>query len=108
MNASDIKNRNFAIAGIVCAGVSIMVGGTFLDVVGIVFGGLAYSRSRKSLAANPANAEARNAFRLARIALITCSIAAVLNLLAAIFLMPAILEQAQSMVGATTGGGSVF
>ena len=46
MNLSKSTCRNFAIGGIVCAGISIVIGGALLDIVGFVIGFIAH-RLRK-------------------------------------------------------------
>ena len=41
MNLSKSTCRNFAIGGIICAGISIVIGGALLDIVGFVIGFIA-------------------------------------------------------------------
>ena len=46
MNLSKSTCRNFAIGGIVCAGISIVIGGALLDIVGFVIGFIALTSAK--------------------------------------------------------------
>ena len=70
MNLSKSTCRNFAIGGIVCAGISIVIGGALLDIVGFVIGFVALVSARKMNAATPTDAYVENAYKLAKIAVV--------------------------------------
>ena len=67
---NEKKCRSLGIASIVCAGVSLVIFGALLDIVGFVLGMLAFRGAKGLLAANPADPYAQNAFKLARIGVV--------------------------------------
>lgn len=99
---SESRCRNFAIISIVCAGVSLVIGGALLDIVGFIFGIIAFTNIKKALAVKPDDAYVQNAFKLAKIGLVLCCVACIANMLTAAFLMPALME------GMAPTGGVTF
>ena len=97
MNLSKSTCRNFAIGGIVCAGISI-VGGALLDIVGFVIGFIALTSAKKMIAAMPGDAYVENVLKLAKIAVVVSLVAFIANILTAVFLTPVLVDQASSMV----------
>lgn len=67
---NEKKCRSLGIASIVCAGVSLVIFGALLDIVGFVLGMLAFRGAKGLLAANPTDPYAQNAFKLARIGVV--------------------------------------
>lgn len=98
MNLSKSTCRNFAIGGIVCAGISIVIGGALLDIVGFVIGFVALVSARKMNAATPTDAYVENAYKLARIAVVVSLVAFITNMLTAVFLAPVLYDQASNIV----------
>ena len=98
MNLSKSTCRNFAIGGIVCAGISIVIGGALLDIVGFVIGFIALTSAKKMLAAMPGDAYVENVLKLAKIAVVVSLVAFIANILTAVFLTPVLVDQASSMV----------
>lgn len=92
MNFSDSSCRGLAVAGIVCGGVSLVVFGALLDIVGFVIGLVAFMGARKLSAEHPENAVAQNALRLSKIAMIVCLLAGIANFLTALFLYPMLMQ----------------
>ncbi len=97
--------RNLAIAGIVCAGISLVIGGALLDIVGFVLGFLSFSNSKKMGGATSGDPYVENAYKLAKIAIVVSLVAFIANLLTAVFLAPVLYEQ---MAGVATSSSSVF
>lgn len=52
---NEKKCRSLGIASIVCAGISLVIFGALLDIVGFVLGMLAFRGAKGLLAANPAD-----------------------------------------------------
>lgn len=98
MNLSKSTCRNFAIGGIVCAGISIAIGGALLDIVGFVIGFIALTSAKKMIAAMPGDAYVENVLKLAKIAVVVSLVAFIANILTAVFLTPVLVDQANSMV----------
>ena len=98
MNLSKSTCRNFAIGGIVCAGISIVIGGALLDIVGFVVGFIALTTAKKMIAAMPGDAYVENVLKLAKIAVVVSLVAFIANILTAVFLTPVLVDQASSMV----------
>ena len=98
MNLSKSTCRNFAIGGIVCAGISIVIGGALLDSVGFVIGFIALTSAKKMSAAMPGDAYVENVLKLAKIAVVVSLVAFIANILTAVFLTPVLVDQASSMV----------
>ena len=98
MNLSKSTCRNFAIGGIVCAGISIVIGGALLDIVGFVIGFIALTSAKKMIAAMPGDAYVENILKLAKIAVVVSLVAFIANILTAVFLTPVLVDQASSMV----------
>lgn len=100
MNLSKSTCRNFAIGGIVCAGISIVIGGALLDIVGFVIGFIALTSAKKMITAMPGDADAyvENVLKLAKIAVVVSLVAFIANILTAVFLTPVLVDQASSMV----------
>ena len=85
---NEKKCRSLGIASIVCAGVSLVIFGALLDIIGFVLGMLAFRGAKGLLAANPTDPYAQNAFKLAR-------------MLTAVFLMPQLMQGSMGVSGAT-------
>lgn len=98
MNISKPTCRNLAIGGIVCAGISLVIGGALLDIVGFVLGFIALTSAKKMFAVNPNDSYVENAFKLAKIAVVVSLVAFIANVLTAVFLAPVLYDQASSMV----------
>ena len=98
MNLSKSTCRNLAIGGIVCAGISIVIGGALLDIVGFVIGFIALTSAKKMIAAMPGDAYVENVLKLAKIAVVVSLVAFIANILTAVFLTPVLVDQANSMV----------
>ena len=98
MNLSKSTCRNFAIGGIVCAGISTVIGGALLDIVGFVIGFIALTSAKKMIAAMPGDAYVENVLKLAKIAVVVSLVAFIANILTAVFLTPVLVDQANSMV----------
>lgn len=98
MNLSKSTCRNFAICGIICAGISIVIGGALLDIVGFVIGFIALTSAKKMIAAMPGDAYVENVLKLAKIAVVVSLVAFIANILTAVFLTPVLVDQASSMV----------
>lgn len=75
MNLSKSTCRNFAIGGIICAGISIVIGGALLDIVGFVIGFIALTSAKKMIAAMPGDAYVENVLKLAKIAVVVSLVA---------------------------------
>ena len=97
MNANPQVCRGFAMAGLICSAVSLIIGGTLLSILGIAFGAYAYFSAKKLLQANAQDAYAFAAFKLARNVLVFSIIAAVMNLLTAVFFYPALMGSVSSV-----------
>ena len=98
MNLSKSTCRNVAIGGIVCAGISIVIGGALLDIVGFVIGFIALTSAKKMIVAMPGDAYVENVLKLAKIAVVVSLVAFIANILTAVFLTPVLVDQANSMV----------
>ena len=98
MNMSKSTCRNLAIGGIVCAGISLVIGGALLDIVGFVIGFIAFTSARKMNAATPSDPYVENAYKLAKIAVVVSLVAFIANVLTAVFLAPVLYDQASSIV----------
>ena len=83
---------------IVCAGISIVIGGALLDIVGFVIGFIALTSAKKMIAAMPGDAYVENVLKLAKIAVVVSLVAFIANILTAVFLTPVLVDQASSMV----------
>ena len=95
----DVKKcRTLGIVSIVCAGVSLIVFGALLDIVGFIIGLVALNKG-KSFARNSTDAYAQDAVKLAKIGVVLCLVAMVANLLTAAFLVPSLLQGAGSISG---------
>lgn len=92
MKANASNCRGFALAGLICAAVSLLMGGALLSAMGILLAWYGYANSRKLLKANPQDLQAAIAFKLARNAIIFGAIAAGLNLITAVFLFPSMMS----------------
>lgn len=88
--------RGFATACMLCATVSLFFGGMLLDIVGFVFGGIAYANARKIVMADANDSAATSALKLSRNALIFCAVAAALNIVTAIVLVPSVVGSVAS------------
>ena len=98
---NEKKCRSLCIASIVCAGVSLVIFGALLDIVGFVLGMLAFRGAKGLLAANPTDPYAQNAFKLARIGVVLSLVAFIANMLTAVFLMPQLMQGSMGVSGAT-------
>ena len=98
MNLSKSTCRNFAIGGIVCAGISIVIGGALLDIVGFVIGFIALMNTKKMLDTTPGDSYIENANKLAKIAVVVSLVAFIANILTAVFLAPVLYDQASNVV----------
>lgn len=99
---NEKKCRSLGIASIVCAGVSLVIFGALLDIVGFVLGMLAFRGAKGLLAANPTDPYAQNAFKLARIGVVLSLVAFfIANMLTAVFLMPQLMQGSMGVSGAT-------
>ncbi len=98
MNLSKSTCRNLAIGGIVCAGISIVIGGALLDIVGFVIGFIALTSAKKMISAMPGDVYVENVMKLAKIAVVVSLVAFIANILTAVFLTPVLVDQANSMV----------
>lgn len=98
MNLSKSTCRNFAIGGIVGAGISIVIGGALLDIVGFIIGFIALTSAKKMIAVMPGDAYVENVLKLAKIAVVVSLVAFIANILTAVFLTPVLVDQANSMV----------
>ena len=92
MKANASTCRGFALAGLICAAVSLLMGGALLSALGILLAWYGYANSKKLLKANPQDLQAAIAFKLARNAIIFGAIAAGLNLITAVFLFPSMMS----------------
>lgn len=123
MKKSTVKS--YAITSIVFAAVSLIIGGTLLDIIGTVFGAIAWTQGLKIAEAenkptgdNPngtVDPELASHIKLAKIGVAACVIAFALNLLAAMFLLPWAYEQlglttstGVATSGAGTSGSGIF
>ncbi len=85
--------RWFALAGSLCAVVSLFVGGVMLDLLGFILGYSSYSKVKRLRAENPNDPYIQVVFRLARNSMCFCVIAAVLNLAAALLFLPSMMDE---------------
>lgn len=98
---NEKKYRSFGIASIVCAGVSLVIFGALLDIVGFVLGMVAYRGAKNLAMANPADPYAQNALKLAKIGVVLSLVAFIANMLTAVFLMPQLMQGSMGVSGAT-------
>ena len=92
--------HTFAIVSLVCAGVSLIFFGAILDVVGFIFGIIAYVNIKNIIQSGHGSAAATNTLKLAKIGLILCLVAAIANVLTAAFLAPT-MAAGTNMTGPT-------
>lgn len=97
--------RNLAIGGIVCAGVSLVIGGALLDIVGFALGFAAFSSARKMNVSASSDPYVENAYKLAKIAIVVSLVAFIANILTALFLAPVLYGQ---IANVTASSSSVF
>lgn len=93
------KCRTLGIVSIVCAGVSLILFGAWLDIVAFIIGLVALVSARK-LAAGSTDPFAHDAVKLAKIGVVLSLVAFIANALTAAFLAPALLEGAVNTSGA--------
>lgn len=97
----DVKKcRMLGIVSIVCAGVSLILLGAILDIVGAVIGGIALYYGTKLLKTMPNDVYAQDAVKLAKIGLVLSLVAMIANILTVVFLAPAVLEGTANVTGA--------
>ena len=94
--------RGFAVASMACAAISLFLGGILLGALGFAFGLYGFSHAKKLVSENPGDPQCQYAYRVTRNSLIFCGIAAVVNLLAALYLYPTMMET----MGVTTTGSA--
>lgn len=93
------KCRTLGIVSIICAGVSLIVFGALLDIVGFGIGLVALLNARK-LALSASDPYALDAMKLAKIGVVLSLVAFIANSLTAAFLAPALLEGTVGTSGA--------
>ena len=107
MNPTVAKYRKFAIAGYICAIVSLFFGGALLAVIGFILSHTAYRKLKPIVEANPEDRFAFAVRRMAKNAFIICAGAAILNFFTAATLLPQIMDSmgmgSASSTAATTG-----
>ncbi len=92
MKPSPNTCRGFALAGLLCVGISLIIGGALLSLLGIVFAAYGYVNAKRLVQANAQDVYAAAALRLSRNVLIFGIIAGVLNLLTAVLFYPALMD----------------
>lgn len=95
---SQLKRcRTLTMAASIAGPVSLFIGGTMLDIAGIICGVLAYRNLKKLLSQSPTQiVYATSLKRTALVAVIFCGIAMALNISAAISIMPELMQMVES------------
>ncbi len=81
----------FAIVSLISAGVSLLLFGAMLDIVGLLFGILSFINIKKIQQSGQGGPAAQNTLKLAKIGIVVCVVAGLANMLTAAFLMPQML-----------------
>ena len=111
------KARNMAMASIICAAVSLFIGGVLLDIVAVILGVVAYRKLKESSETPTAENQTTNhsytvdsVKKLSKTGIIVAVVAFVLNFVSAMYLMPMLLDQVSGISTGTTSSstGSIF
>lgn len=98
--------HNFAMASMVCGVISALIGGVLLDIIGLIFGYLAFRSARQNGPHAQDQVQWMKTMALARNAMLLCLILGILNLVFVIMYLPYADQIVGSMTNGQIGSGS--